>query len=298
VCAEEIAHARNLGKRIIPVLYRPIEFDTAPPRLKALNFKIDFTGADEAPPADEAAFAAALDGLCAALDTDVAWHREAARLVTLATRWDNAGRPDDLLLTAADVRAAGTLLERRPAGAEGPGEVLVELRDASRAKLDAEDVKQRRIIGRAFVKPARQAVEEGKHEHALRLAAAGALLARDPGFELVPELWRPAARAIIDGRTRAVLRSHAPVTVASFVTASWDNTARVWDAESGKVIAHLDGHVDSVYAASFSLDGRRVLTRSDRDVRVWNAQSGREIACLEYGSRCGARRSARTAAGS
>jgi TIR domain len=48
VCAEEIAHARNLGKRIIPVLFRTIDFDTAPPRLKALNFKIDFTGTDEA----------------------------------------------------------------------------------------------------------------------------------------------------------------------------------------------------------------------------------------------------------
>ena len=31
------------------------------------------------------------------------------------------------------------------------------------------------------------------------------------------------------------------------VTASDDNTARIWDAESGKEIAVLKGHTDSVY---------------------------------------------------
>ena len=33
VCDEEIAYARGLGKRIIPVLRRPIDYHKAPPRL-------------------------------------------------------------------------------------------------------------------------------------------------------------------------------------------------------------------------------------------------------------------------
>jgi hypothetical protein len=164
VCAEEIAHARNLGKRIIPILYRLIDFDKAPPRLKALNFKINFTG--------PGGFAAALDALSAALDTDVSWHREAARLTMLAARWDKADRTDELLLTAVDVRAVGTLLERRPAAAPEPSGLLIALRDASRAKLDTEETRQRRIVGRAFVKPAEEALKAGQREHALRLAAA------------------------------------------------------------------------------------------------------------------------------
>ena len=42
-----------------------------------------------------------------------------------------------MALTAADVRAVGTLLKRRPASAPEPSALLVALRDASRAKLDA-----------------------------------------------------------------------------------------------------------------------------------------------------------------
>jgi hypothetical protein len=37
VCDQEIAYARNLGKRIVPVLLRPIDFAKAPPKLSALN---------------------------------------------------------------------------------------------------------------------------------------------------------------------------------------------------------------------------------------------------------------------
>src|SRR6266480_1311711 len=40
VCDEEIAFAQGLGKRIIPVLCRSIDFSTAPPRLSTLNVKI------------------------------------------------------------------------------------------------------------------------------------------------------------------------------------------------------------------------------------------------------------------
>lgn len=110
--------------------------------------------------------------------------------------------------------------------------------DACQTREKEEINKQRRIIGRAFVKPALQALEQGQHAHALRQAAAGALLARDPRFELVPELWDLALRAIFGGRTRAVLTGHTGgVRSASFssdgsriVTASDDTTVRLWDA--------------------------------------------------------------------
>ncbi|MEO1380569.1 MAG: hypothetical protein AAFU69_09510, partial [Pseudomonadota bacterium] len=71
-------------------------------------------------------------------------------------------------------------------------------------------------------------------EHALRLAAAGALLADDLGLQLVKELRTPAARAVYETRTDAVLKGHsARVFVSAFspdgrriVTASEDKTAR------------------------------------------------------------------------
>jgi WD40 repeat protein len=161
--------------------------------------------------------------------------------------------------------------------------------------------RQRRIIGRAFVKPVVQALEEGHYEHALRLTAAGVLLAGDPVFELVPELWASAVQTIWLCRARAILKGHSEkVTIASFspdggriITVSHDQIPRLWDAASGAEIAVLNGQtvashfgealmaVAGVITASFSPDGRRIVTTSySRVARVWDAESGAEIAVL------------------
>ena len=58
------------------------------------------------------------------------------------------------------------------------------------------------------------------------------------------------------------------------VTASWDKTARIWDAATAKEIAVLRGHDDSVYSAAFSPDGSRIVTASeDKTARIWDAAS-------------------------
>ncbi|HUK08431.1 MAG TPA: WD40 repeat domain-containing protein [Stellaceae bacterium] len=86
-----------------------------------------------------------------------------------------------------------------------------------------------------------------------------------------------------------VLRGHeGDVLSAAFspdgtriVTASEDNTARLWDAASGKEIAALRGHENIVRSAVFSPDGTRIVTASDdKTARLWDAASGKEIAVL------------------
>ena len=62
------------------------------------------------------------------------------------------------------------------------------------------------------------------------------------------------------------------------VTASRDNTARLWEADSGKLLATFQGHTGAVVSAVFSPDGRRVLTASyDNTARLWDASSGKTI---------------------
>jgi WD40 repeat protein len=65
------------------------------------------------------------------------------------------------------------------------------------------------------------------------------------------------------------------------VTASFDNTARLWDAATGAALATLSGHTDRVYSAAFSPDGSRVVTASaDHTARVWDATTGAALATL------------------
>src|SRR4030067_474329 len=75
----------------------------------------------------------------------------------------------------------------------------------------------------------------------------------------------------------------APVQVPHWwvVTASSDNTARVWDAASGETVAMLQGHTGPVLSAAFSPDGKWVVTSSnDKTARVWEAATGRSVAVL------------------
>jgi eukaryotic-like serine/threonine-protein kinase len=65
------------------------------------------------------------------------------------------------------------------------------------------------------------------------------------------------------------------------VTASFDRTARIWDAATGREITLLTGHTDRVNSAAFSPDGRRVVTTSaDKTARIWDATTGRAITVL------------------
>ena len=110
---------------------------------------------------------------------------------------------------------------------------------------------------------------------------------------------------------RTFLEGHsAPVTAVTFspdgtrvLTGSWDRTARLWDAATGKAVATLTGsgdnmrqpwdaatekfvefatgHADSFEAVAFSPDGTRLLTGSwDNIARLWDAATGKEVATL------------------
>ncbi|RIK01687.1 MAG: hypothetical protein DCC46_01205, partial [Armatimonadetes bacterium] len=66
------------------------------------------------------------------------------------------------------------------------------------------------------------------------------------------------------------------------VTASYDGTARVWDARTGKELLKLEGHSREIYDAAFSPDGTRIVTASDDGTaRVWDAQTGKELLKIE-----------------
>ena len=59
------------------------------------------------------------------------------------------------------------------------------------------------------------------------------------------------------------------------VTASFDKTARLWDAGTGAALATLSGHTDRVLRAIFAFDDSRIITASaDNTARLWDAVTG------------------------
>jgi WD40 repeat protein len=89
------------------------------------------------------------------------------------------------------------------------------------------------------------------------------------------------------------LRGHLEdVTAVAFspdgqriVTGSWDQTAKVWEAASGRELLSLKGpkgHSAPIWCVAFSPDGQRIVTGSwDQTAKVWEAASGRELLTLE-----------------
>jgi len=58
------------------------------------------------------------------------------------------------------------------------------------------------------------------------------------------------------------------------VTASWDRTARVWDATTGQPLSDPLSHENMVQSAQFTLDGKQVLTTAiGNPARVWDIAS-------------------------
>jgi WD40 repeat protein/energy-coupling factor transporter ATP-binding protein EcfA2 len=95
--------------------------------------------------------------------------------------------------------------------------------------------------------------------------------------------------ALLMSRVELTLHGHSgPVYSISFsadgkrlATASADQTAKVWNADSGKDLLTLRGHTGAVRIVAFSSDGRRLATASyDGTAKVWDAESGRELLTL------------------
>ena len=82
-------------------------------------------------------------------------------------------------------------------------------------------------------------------------------------------------------RTLAVQSSKAiwPLAVSGdgqrAVSASFDQTLKVWDLQNGRELWTLAGHSERVWAAAVSADGRRAVSASeDKTLKVWDLETG------------------------
>ncbi len=114
-CEEEIEHAAELNKRIVPLSLRPVDDGEIPEAVRFRNW---------IPASSDGDFDATIDRLLTALDTDLDWDRQHSRLTVKALEWEQSGQDRSFLLRGADLAAAEQWLA---AGAgKDPGPTALE----------------------------------------------------------------------------------------------------------------------------------------------------------------------------
>lgn len=137
-CAREVERVAELGKRLVPLLLEDIGKLECPVELNAPNWVH----------AKRGRFGAALDKKCfaqvrAALDGDIEWVREHARLTALAERW-RATNAEDRLLHGQEVAAAVSWRDKGATGDMTVPPLLDEFIDTSVENERAEALAEKR----------------------------------------------------------------------------------------------------------------------------------------------------------
>jgi WD40 repeat protein len=93
----------------------------------------------------------------------------------------------------------------------------------------------------------------------------------------LPDLPHPALVRTLTGHSYPVAGCAISPDGKKVVSASWDQTLKVWDLESGDQTATLTGHTGWVKGCAISPDGRKVVScSSDNTLKVWDLESGDE----------------------
>jgi WD40 repeat protein len=134
-CEQEVTHASELNKRIVPLALRDVPDEEIPNEIRFRNW---------IPAAEQAS----VDRLLAALETDLEWEHQHTRLTVKALEWDQAGGDRSFLLRGADLAAAERWLAAGARRDPGPTELEQAFLLAGRS---AAQRRQRSLVGVSMV---------------------------------------------------------------------------------------------------------------------------------------------------
>jgi TIR domain/Sel1 repeat len=212
-CNWEVEEAARLNKRILPIICRPLDGVSPPPRLRDLNY-IHFYKEPKVP---GSGFGTGLAKLVTALNTDFDWLREHTRYLQRAMEWDKGGRPANRLLSGNDILEAKAWVARRPKGAPEPTALQLDFIRASGEEAEARLSEQRKQLEAMAAAQAERETALHDREEALKQRARVARV-RNLALVVVSILlvlagwlgWsadqqRNQAEVLLDGATKIIV---------------------------------------------------------------------------------------------
>ncbi|MGD8594935.1 MAG: TIR domain-containing protein [Gammaproteobacteria bacterium] len=285
VCQQEIAHAVENNKRLIPIVYEEAEESQVPQALGKLNW-VFFREHDD--------FNSALKILIEAIDTDLEWVGGHTRLLVRAREWDNKRRDKSLTLRGSDLREAEEWLTKGPEKEPKPTGLQTQYIIASRKAATKRQTITLTAILFGFVVALvlagvayyQYTVSEERRKIALsRQLAAQAVNHLDDQLDtamlLSVEAYRtrntiearrtlynavqhnPRLTTFLHGHTAGVLSLAISPDGATLASSGWDNTIRFWNIATHQPIgAPYSGHNNYVRSVAFSPDGKLLASGS------------------------------------
>lgn len=225
------------------------------------------------------------------LDEPYLWDHLAHHLIA-------AGRADELIATVQDLRyLAAKTLARKALAVEGDLLAAENIApdDPILRSLRRGFAQSGHVLDRCNDRDAAEATLLSRLQHVAAFAPLVEKLARvvhRPFVEALhplPDLPDPALVRTLTGHTNAVNCCAITADGSIIVSASADQSLKIWDARTGAELRTLQGHTGWVIGCAISADGSTIISASwDNTMKLWDARTGAELRTIgETGEQMG-----------
>jgi NB-ARC domain/WD domain, G-beta repeat len=209
-----------------------------------------------------------------------------------------AGRLAELVVTVKDLRYLANKTRARTAYAAEADLALVEQRapaDVPLRLLRRNFVNMGHLLNRCRTFHDLAAVLYSRLVHLHELVDLCQAFEQDmprpylTSWHLLPDLPDPALMRTLRGHTGYVNGCAISPSGDTIVSASWDYTLKLWDANTGEERRTLRGHTDAVIGCAISPAGDTIVSTSgDQTLKLWDANTGACLSTLHVNGKLGA----------